>query len=333
MKPIYTRTTCALVAFILVLAQAACAAAPIPSLTPETPGSTRPEGALRDNTPTPALLWTRTSTPFRPPTATPSITPTLTATPVPTLAPDAWMNLPVIPTEVNQTVLDIYTRGLALGNNPQAFSKIGDCEAVATWFLKDFDLGERYYNLGEYADLQTVIDYYKGSFERESLAAKAGFTAASALSPLWSDPYKCQKNETPLDCEYRTNKPVLAFIIMGTNDHNHQATFESNLRKVVERSIELGVVPVLVTKADNLEGDNSLNATIADIANEYDVPLWNFWAAVQPLPSHGLQTDKAHLTFYKNDFSDPEALNFAWPIRNLNALQMLDVLMNGLPTP
>ena len=243
------------------------------------------------------------------------------------------MNLPVIPEQVSQTVLDIYARGLELGNNPRAFSKIGDCEAVASWFLKDFDLGERYYKLGEYADLQAVIDYYKGSYERESLAAKAGFTAASALSPLWADPYKCEKNETPLDCEYRVNRPILAFIIMGTNDHNHRATFEPNLRKVVERSIELGVIPVLVTKADNLEGDNSLNASIAAIANEYDVPLWNYWAAVQGLPNAGLQEDKAHLTWAPNLFDDPNNLLFAWPVRNLNALQTLDVLMNQLPNP
>jgi hypothetical protein len=243
------------------------------------------------------------------------------------------MNLPVIPEQVSQTVLDIYARGLELGNNPRAFSKIGDCEAVASWFLKDFDLGERYYQLGEYADLQSVIDYYKGSYERESLAAKAGFTAASALSPLWADPYKCEKNETPLDCEYRVNKPILAFIIMGTNDHNHRATFEPNLRKVVERSIELGVIPVLVTKADNLEGDNSLNASIAAIANEYDVPLWNYWSAVQSLPNTGLQEDKAHLTWAPNLFDDPNNLLFAWPVRNLNALQTLDVMMRQLPSP
>jgi len=334
MKPNHTRTLTALGALILLLIQASCAAAPAPNLTPEAPGSARPEGSLRDTqSATPALLWTRTPTAYRPPTETPTITPTLTATPRPTLAPDTWMNLPVIPEQVSQTVLDIYARGLELGNNSRAFSKIGDCEAVASWFLKDFDLGERYYNLGEYASLQSVIDYYKGSFERESLAAKAGFTAASALSALWADPYKCEKGETPLECEYRVNKPVLAFIMLGTNDYNHRATFEPNLRKVVERSIELGVIPVLVTKADNLEGDNSLNATIAAIANEYNVPLWNYWAAVQSLPNAGLQEDKAHLTWAPNLFDDPNNLLFAWPVRNLNALQTLELLMTTLPTP
>lgn len=335
MKPSLRKTFTALVVVILVALQAACAAAPLPSPTPEIPGNPRPAGTLGDSTqsPTPALLWTRTPTPYRPPTETPTITPTLTATPRPTLAPNAWMNLPVIPAEISQTVLETYARGLELGNNPQAFSKIGDCEAVANWFLKDFDLGERFYTLGEYAGLQPVIDYYKGSFQRESLAAKAGFTAASALSPLWADYYKCEKNETPLECEYRVHKPSLAFIILGTNDYNHRATFEPNLRQVVERSLELGVVPVLVTKADNLEGDNSLNATIAAIANEYDVPLWNYWAAVQGLPNQGLQEDKAHLTWAPNQFDNVANLQYAWPVRNLNALQTLELIKNSLPTP
>ena len=51
---------------------------------------------------------------------------------------------------------------------------------------------------------------------------------------------------------------------------------------------ESPAVPIIATKADNLEGDNSINATVAQIAYDYGIPLWNFWAAVQPLPNHGL---------------------------------------------
>ena len=72
-----------------------------------------------------------------------------------------------------------------------------------------------------------------------------------------------------------------------------------------EACIENGVVPILATKADNLEGDGTINATIVKVAQDYDVPLWNFWAALQDLPKQGLQDDGAHLTFYPNDFSDP----------------------------
>jgi hypothetical protein len=43
----------------------------------------------------------------------------------------------------------IYRLGNVLGNNPNTFSKVGDCEAKPTWFLSDLDLGPLYSSLGE----------------------------------------------------------------------------------------------------------------------------------------------------------------------------------------
>jgi hypothetical protein len=99
---------------------------------------------------------------------------------------------------------------------------------------------------------------------------------------------------------------------------------------VIERILATGAVPIIATKADNLEGDNAINATIAQIANDYDLPLWNFWAAVQPLPNHGLSSDRFHLTFARNYFDDPVRMKSAWPWRNLTALQTLDVVHRSL---
>ena len=85
--------------------------------------------------------------------------------------------------------------------------------------------------------------------------------------------------------------------------------------------------------ADNLEGDYKINKIIASLADEYDVPLWNFWRAVQDLPNHGLQGDGAHLTFGVNQFDNPEAMKTAWTIRNLTALQALDAVWQGVTRP
>ena len=77
------------------------------------------------------------------------------------------------------------------------------------------------------------------------------------------------------------------------------------MRQIIEYSLEQGVVPILATKGDNLEGDHSINAEIAEIAVEYDIPLWNFWAALQPLPNQGHSTelnDGFHLSFSRNFF-------------------------------
>ena len=59
---------------------------------------------------------------------------------------------------------------------------------------------------------------------------------------------------------------------------------------MIEYVIAHGAIPILSTKADNVEGDHSLNLTTARLAYEYDIPLWNFWLAVQPLPAHGMDT-------------------------------------------
>ncbi|HEX7976288.1 MAG TPA: hypothetical protein VF498_17895 [Anaerolineales bacterium] len=257
--------------------------------------------------------------------STPIATPTTAgaAASAPTPAPDAWQSLPVIP-QVSKASLQIYQRGLELGNNPRAFSKVGDCGSTPAWFLGDFDRGPKYYQLGPYQNLEGVIQQFAGSFNRNSLAAGRGFNTSSVFTVLWADRALCNSGETPLACEYRLNRPAFAFIMLGTNDVYHKDMFEAQMRKIIEFSIQNGVLPILSTKADNMEGDNSINRTIARLAAEYDLPLWNFWLAARSLPDYGLQEDKAHLTWGPNRFDDPQALTRGWTVRNLTALQALD---------
>jgi hypothetical protein len=224
----------------------------------------------------------------------------------------------------------IYARGQKAGNNPNAFSKVGDCESRTQWFLSDFDSNPPLYTLGPYTNLQPVIDHFSGSYKRLSLASLPGFTAASELTPLWADPKQCNSNESPLSCEYRLQHPAFALIMLGTNDVPHIDKFEPDMRAIIEFTIDQGIVPILATKADDLEGNNRINATIAELANEYDIPLWNFWRAVQDLPNGGLQSDNAHLTFGTNHFDNVTSLQTAWPVRNLTALQALDAVWRGV---
>jgi hypothetical protein len=236
-----------------------------------------------------------------------------------------WKEWPVIP-ELSPHMLDVYIKGLELGRNPRVISVVGDCESSSDWFLKDFSKGERYYNLGEYAHLQKTIEYFNPSLGYQSYAAFRGATATTVLTSLWADPKACDSGETPLGCEYRTHNPAFAFIALGTNDVHKPEQFEKRLRQIIEYTLDQGIIPILVTKADNVEGDESINLAIAQLSIEYAVPVWNFWAAVQALPDQGLQEDGVHLTFASNDFSDPEKLQRAWPVRNLSALQVLEVL-------
>ncbi len=264
--------------------------------------------------------------------ASPTADNTLVSTSTP-LPPDFWQRLPVIPQEISSRVREIYRFGLGLGNNPHIFSRIGDCTSAAPDFLVGFD-GK--YNLGEYTYLQPAIDYFHGSFGRPSLAAKAGLNSAGLLTTLWTGD-QCLSKETLLDCQYRLDHPGFAIISIGSNEsyyvHHTPGSFESNMRIIIEDTIAQGIIPILGTKADNLEGDNSINATIARLAYEYALPLWNFWQAAQPLPNHGL-ADPSHLSSvsYLNftDFSIPHSLENGMQVRNLTALQMLNFLREQL---
>ena len=249
-----------------------------------------------------------------------------------TLAPDAWKGMPIIP-EVSETAREIYQHGFMSGNDPHAFSKVGDCQNVPSMFMWVFDDPSQFSLGDEYSYLQDTIDWFAGSFSRESQAVRRGYNAASILSPFWANPDECNAGETPLECEYRINKPIIAIISLETWWEKEPESYEEYLREIIEVTIDHGVVPILTTKADNLERDHSINIVIFMLAQEYDIPLWNFWKAVQPLPAHGLMDDGFHLTFAGNYYDDPERMKSAWPWRNLTALQALDAVWTSISAP
>lgn len=258
-------------------------------------------------------------------------TPTPTAVPSPVAAAIGPADYPIVPV-VSPHAHEIYQRGLALGNDPHRFSKVGDCQNVVPFFLAEFDNPDDYRLGSQYAYLQAAVSNFSGSFARQSEAVRAGFNVASVLDPMWSNPNDCGANETPLACEFRIHRPSIVIINMETWWSDAPAAdYEASLRQIVEFSISHGVVPILGTKADNMEKDGSLNAAIVRVAKAYDVPLWNFWAAAQPLPNHGLIFDGFHLTWGRAFFDDPANMQeHAWPWRNLTALQALDAVWRAI---
>jgi hypothetical protein len=312
-----------LIAFLMTIVLTACSSGQLPVATKSI---VTEEPALA--TPTVVSVIEAVDLPELP-TATPA--PIVTPARKDALPADAWKDMPVVPLDISDRAYAIYAYGLYLGNDPTHFSVIGDCQNVSSYFMSVFDTpGD--YNLGpEYSHLQPTIDYYSGSFSRKSLAVKGGFNAAAVLSPLRSDPKSCNKNESPLDCELRSWKPSIVIVSMETWwSEKPSEEYDKYMRRVLDRIIETGALPIIATKADNLEGNHAINATIAQIAYEYEIPLWNFWAAVQPLPNHGLSSDNFHLTFARNFFDDPQRMRSAWPWRNLTALQTLDLVRNKL---
>ncbi len=161
------------------------------------------------------------------------------------------------------------------------------------------------------------------------MAVWSGFNLASVLDPTWANPAFCRAGESPQACEYRLWRPAFVIISMETWHGRTTEQYEDALRQVLDFWIEHGVVPILGTKADNREGDWSINATIARVAWEYDIPLWNFLMAAQPLEGYGT-TDGFHLTYAPDFYDNPENMRAAWPWRNLTALQSLDAVWRGV---
>ena len=253
--------------------------------------------------------------------ASPSIPETAinsTATPDLRRNPIDWQDWPIAPDRVSSHMQEIYEQGIFSGNNPQAFSKVGDCQNITEVFLGLFDSGQ--YTLDPSSSgMQMTIDFYRGSFGRDSQAVRGGFNAASVLSPLWADLEECNPGETPLDCELRLHRPGIVIISLETwFPGRTPETYSAYLRQIIEKVVAAGAVPLLSTKADNTEGDDSINLAIASLAYEYDLPMWNFWRAVQPLPDHGIDWTRDpggfHITYE------------AWSVRSFSALWALDSL-------
>jgi hypothetical protein len=314
--------------YILVLLLTACSGAESasPSGTPFHKPAETSAGLTRTSTTslTPTEL---TSTP------SPSPSPTLSPTPstTPTLGPDEWQSMPVVPV-VGENARRIFQDGLGFGNDPHAFSILGDCLSLPENFLGVFGRGLGQYHLGEYYYLQPAVDWFRNSFSRQSLSNGNGFNTAAVLSPLKANPRLCKGGETPMSCEYRVHHPSIAIIALGTDDNTvPPQTYDQRMREIVEFTISSGIVPILATKADNREGNYAFNKIIANLAYEYGIPMWNFWAAVQPLPLQGLSDDRGHLTGSNpGDFESPGSLNHGATVRSLTALQSLDAVWHGV---
>ena len=209
-----------------------------------------------------------------------------TDTPSATPQVNAWMSLPVQP-EPSDSIRDIYLHGQTLGNDPKAFSIFGDCQAEPQEFLGVFETDEELV-ASLSLELQETVEQFQGSFNRESPTAQDGTTPGALLWDQWHrGAYGCQFGETPVDCELRIHRPSFVIIQIGSHFESRNTEY---LRRIINQLIAEGVVPILATKADNRELDHRINRDMALLAEEFDLPLWNFWASLSDLPNHGLYT-------------------------------------------
>lgn len=287
-----------------------------------------------------------TETPTELPTATRTARPTseglnyevFAPTETPELGAAQWKEWPVVPNEIRPEMRVLYQEGLAAGNDPKRFSKVGDSNTVMPSFMGCFDISDGGYVLGVYKGLQQVIDQFQWSFSRNSRAARDGASAYDLDVYHWYTDDVCWPYESATTCEYRLFTPSIAIIALGTNDALMDINiYEEHLRSLVQKTLDRKIVPILATKADNLEINESFNRVTVQVAEDFGIPLWNLWRAMSTLPNQGLKQGDVHPTANDVnlcDFSGSDLSNYGWTVRNLSALQALDRvwrLLNEMP--
>lgn len=215
-----------------------------------------------------------------------------------------------------------------------AFVKIGDSNTANPAFMTCFAGSD--VKLGEHADLEATrrfftarkVDAFHTSFDRVSESATIGWLAGNVL----------QGHPAAMVREIDAVKPAFAIVMLGTNDDRPGGAeiFVKNITQVVDRTLAMGVVPLLSTipPRDDSPAASArvpeLNRIIRALAESRQVPLMDLNAALLPLQGHGLVSDHIHLASVWRDqaphacWLTGDALTRGMNVRNLVALTALD---------
>jgi hypothetical protein len=240
--------------------------------------------------------------------------------------------MPVLP-EIDEDVCRLYEGAVDAGHAPYVISKVGDSNSAAVGYLTP--IGEGNYELGAYDYLQNTIDAFGPSLVLTSAATRVGMNSSAVFDPMWSDQERCQAGETPLSCEYRLTNPAIAVIMFGANDLKILNTegYETQLRKVIETTLDAEIVPLMVSFSVNPQTDNAYQALVFNqialhLSQEYHVPFLNFWSAGRNLLHGGVGEDNIHLTDPGASFRlGTNESRFGVTLHNLMVLNTLDQLI------
>jgi hypothetical protein len=207
--------------------------------------------------------------------------------------------IPIIP-EVSAAMHAVYALGQEHGNDSHTVTKVGDSLSAGDGYLTVMSSDN--YDLNPYDYLEETFLYFRDSLAEPSVSAQIGMSSFVIFDPMWANAELCEGNESPLECEYRRKQPAIAMIMFGPNDVRAMdtETYTEQMSQIVEDTLELGIIPVLSTFSCDPDEEffwQSINFNLAliDIANEYQVPLINLWAAARVLPNYGLDEDRIHL--------------------------------------
>ncbi len=208
---------------------------------------------------------------------------------LPTVRPKSSPYLSPITAKAKQ----VWQQAVKAGRRADLFTVVGDCNSEPDAYLWRLSAGT--FDVSKQPEFHRVTEQFMWSFTRGSGAAFSGFNSASMFDPQWANPALCQKDEGPLACETRRSNASIAFVALGTGDQFTWQTFEANYRRILDYLLANKVLPVLVTKADDLENQQGgakpghINDTIRALGKEYGLPVMDFHAATRALPDFGMR--------------------------------------------
>lgn len=234
----------------------------------------------------------------------------------------------------------LYQQAIKSRRDGRMFTIAGDSNS--TWQRNIGRIAAGNFSFGKFSHLRNVVSRFDPSFARVSAAVGGGFRAADMFDPDKSQTKskECKPDEGMFACELRLSNAAIVFIQLGTGDKFVWRDYEANLRRMIEHALANNVLPVLVTKADDLESIqggasfNFINDTIRKLAAEYQLPLEDFYAASRTLPTvPNPELPKRPFTQY--GLHDEWGYYFhltdeGYDLRVKSTLMMLDAITRGL---
>jgi hypothetical protein len=239
--------------------------------------------------------------------------------------------------KVTPRARELVRQAIKAGRDPRMFTIAGDSNS--TWQRGIGRIAAGTFDFGVNGQLRGVVARFDPSFSRVSLAVGGGYRAADMADPDMAAAKGCQPGEGLFACELRASNAGIVFIQLGTGDKFAWRDFEANTRAMIELTLARSAVPVLVTKADDMEsiqggaGFNFINDTIRALAAEYQLPLVDFYGASRDLPTVP-NPDLPKRPFTQYGLHDEWGYYFhlteeGFALKVLGELHMLDALTRG----
>lgn len=230
-------------------------------------------------------------------------------------------------------------QGIKAGRDGRLFTMAGDSNAQ--WpVLLGLQVGGEIDVAQRQPSLRDVLARFAPGLAHVSVAVGGGFRAADMFDVNFAQkPATCLPAEGVFACELRLSNASVVFIQLGTGDRFAWKDYEPTYRAMLDTALAANVLPVLFTKADEMESYQGgapmgyLNDVVRKLAAEYQLPMVEFFAATRDLPTVP-NPDLPNRPLIQHGLHDEWGYYFhlteeGRTLKLVSMLQMLDALTRG----